>query len=65
MFTFTKETIESINYFTTVSAKGHKTMMFQMCGVVFVQVNLSAPKALVDIIKPSQAVQDLALVFEA
>ena len=65
MFTFNKEVIDGVSYFTTVSAKGHTTMMFEMCGTVFVQVNRSAAKALADISKPSQAVNDLMLVFEA
>lgn len=65
MFTFTKETLDGINYFTTVNASGTTTMIFEMYGTVFVQVNRSPAKALEDIKKPSKDVQNLMMVFEA
>jgi len=65
MFTFTKETLDNTNYFATTNARGTVTTMFKMCGTVFVQVNRSPAKALVDIAKPSKDVKNLISVFEA
>ena len=65
MFTFTKETLTGTNYYTTVNARGTTTMMFEMCGTVFVQTNRSPAKALQDIAKPSKQVKDLLSVFNA
>lgn len=65
MFTFKKETIDGTNYFSTVSDRGHVTTMFESWGDIFVMVNKSPAKALVDIKKHSQEVQNLLTVFEA
>ena len=65
MFTFTKETLANTNYFATINARGTITTMFKMGCTIFVQVNRSPAKALVDIAKPSKDVKNLITVFEA
>lgn len=65
MFEFTTETLDGTTYYTTVNARGTTTMMFEMFGTVFVQVNRSPAKALEDIKKPSKDVKNLLSVFES
>jgi hypothetical protein len=65
MFTFTKETLDNTNYFSTTNARGTVTTMFKMGCTVFVQVNRSPAKAIQDIAKLSKDVKNLISVFEA
>ena len=65
MFEFTKETLDGTTYYATTNARGTTTMMFEMCGTVFVQVNRSPAKAMQDIAKPSKQVKDLLSAFNA
>ena len=65
MFNFTTETLDNTTFYTTTNARGTITMMFEMFGTVFVQVNSSPAKALQDIVKQSKDVKNLTLVMEA
>ena len=64
MFEYTTETLEGTTYYTTVNSRGTVTMMFELSGTVFVQVNSSPVKALEDIKKQSKQVKFLAEVME-
>jgi hypothetical protein len=65
MFTYEIEVLDETKYYATTNERGTTTIMFNMRGTTFVQVNRSAPKALADIKKPSNDVKNLIMVFEA
>lgn len=64
-FTYETEIIDGTHYITTTNARGTTTMMFEMFGTMFVQVNRSPAKALKDIAKQSKDVKNLLSVLEA
>lgn len=63
MFTFTKEIIDGTTYLTTTNSRGNTTMLFESFGEIFIQVNRSPAKALVDIAKPSACTKNLLIAY--
>ena len=64
-FTYEASIIDGTHYIMTTNTRGTTTMMFEMCGTMFVQVNRSPAKALKDIVKQSKDVKNLLSVLEA
>jgi len=64
-FKYTVETIDGDKYFTTVNSRGNQTMVFRMCGDVFVQTNSTPPKAVADSKRLSKDAKALIEILEA
>ena len=64
-FTYETEILDGIHYISTTNARGTTTTIFEMSGTIFVGVNRSPVKALVDIKKPSKDVKNLLTIMEA
>ena len=64
-FAYNTEILDGTHYIMTTNARGTTTMMFEMAGTMFVQVNSSPAQALKDIAKQSKDVKNLLSVLEA